>query len=172
MRPWRTTKSAQLFNSFTASGGIQELHRLDRLEPRRPIRRSRPGSYGRVGNIEKQILQQIMFAGPDKLFTTGELARAIYANPTWDQDFNFRKKGEPPPKLKSWHYLAIRKAAPTFADCMGRSTARGRPWLWRPRPHQFFGDARRVKRGRKQSSQDPNDRGTTADNWTIKCTVG
>jgi hypothetical protein len=109
------------------------------------IRRSRPWEAGRIGNIEKLISQTMTFAERDKLFTTGELARAIYAHPVWDQNCNLRKRGEKLPKLKSWHYLAIRKAAPTFADCMGRSSARGRPWLWRLRPGQFFDDARRAK---------------------------
>ena len=95
---------------------------------RNTIRRSRPWEVGRIGNIETQICREMIFGGDrDKLFTTGELARAIYANPVWDQNCNLREKGEKLPKLKSWHYLAIRKAAPTFADCVGRSSARGRP---------------------------------------------
>ena len=121
---------------------------------RNTIRRSRPWERGRIGNIETQIWGEMIFGGDrDKLFSTGELARVIYANPVWDQNCNLREKGEELPKLKSWHYLAIRKAAPTFADCVGRSSARGRPWLWRLRPDQFFDDARRAKTlsGRKQS---------------------
>ena len=118
------------------------------------IRRSRPWERGRIGNIETQIWGEMIFGGDrDKLFSTGELARVIYANPVWDQNCNLREKGEELPKLKSWHYLAIRKAAPTFADCVGRSSARGRPWLWRLRPGHFFDDARRAKTlsRRKQS---------------------
>ena len=130
---------------------------------RNTIRRARPWESGRIGNIETQICREMIFSGDrDKLFSTGELARVIYANPVWDQNCNLREKGEELPKLKSWHYLAIRKAAPTFADCVGRSSARGRPWLWRLRPGQFFDDARRAKTlsGRKQS---PKIRITTAD---------
>ena len=99
---------------------------------RATIRRMRPWESGRIGNIETQIFEEMIFGGRDKLFTTGELARVIYANPVWDQNCNLRKRGEKLPKLKSWHYLAIRKAAPTFADCMGRSSARGRPLAMAP----------------------------------------
>jgi len=115
------------------------------------IRRSRPWEAGRIGNIEKLISRTMTFAERDKLFTTGELARAVYAHPGWDQNFRLREKGEKLPKLKSWHYLAIRKAAPTFADCVGRSSARGRPWLWRLRSDQYIWDVRRAKRGRRQN---------------------
>jgi hypothetical protein len=65
------------------------------------------------------------FADRDKLFTTGELARAIYADPMWDQDFRLRDKGAPPPTIKSWQYDRVRRAAPTFADRVGRSTGMG-----------------------------------------------
>ena len=88
----------------------------------------------------------MIFGGDrDKLFSTGELARVIYAKSGLDQNCNLREGDEGLPKLKSWHYLAMREAAPTFADCVGRSSARGRPWLWRLRPGHFFDDARRVK---------------------------
>jgi hypothetical protein len=90
----------------------------------------------------------------DKLFTTGELARKIYCDPTFDQNFRIRKKDERPPKLKSWHYLAVRKAAPAFCDCVGRSTTgTGRPWLWKLRREEFFSDVREAKRGTKQSAK-------------------
>jgi hypothetical protein len=124
---------------------------------RASISRVRPWESARIGNIETQIFREMVFGGnrEDRLFTTGELARAIYAHPVWDQNFRLRGKGEKVPELKSWHYLAIRKAAPTFADCVGRSIARGRPWLWRLRPGQFFDDARRAKTlsRRKQSAK-------------------
>ena len=118
---------------------------------RETIKRPRPWERGRIGNIEAVISRILTLPDPNRLFTTGELAREVYANPTWDQNFRLQQKGEKPPKLKSWHYLAIRKAAPTFADCVGRSTARGRPWLWRLRRDEFFSDVRKAKRGTKQS---------------------
>src|SRR6516165_2996275 len=122
---------------------MQRLLRADRKRFQdTPARSARPRESGRIGNIEEWIAKT-MICHPDRLFTTGELAKEIYANPTFDQNFRFREKGEKPPKLKSWHYLAIRKAAPAFADCVGRSTARGRPWLWRLRRDGFFPEVRR-----------------------------
>ena len=108
------------------------------------IRSTRPWEVSRrIGKIQKQIDRTISFGslGPQgqRVFTTGELARAIYAHPTWDQDFRLRKEGDPPPKLKSWMYERVRRAAPTFADQVGRSTGRGRAWLWRIRPDRYAG---------------------------------
>src|SRR5262249_57055304 len=121
----------------------------------------RAWEQGKIGNIE-QWVATLMICHPNKLFTTGEMAREIYCNPTFDQNFRFREKGEKPPKLKSWHYLAIRKAAPTFADCVGRSTAAGRPWLWRLRRGGafFFAEIREAKRGAKQSAKSLVGRGS------------
>ena len=115
------------------------------------IRRVKPWLSGRIGKIEKHISREGACGGRDKLLTTGELARAIYANPTWDQDFNLRKEGEKPPKLKSWQYDRVRRAAPTFADCVGRSTGPGRPWLWRVRSDQFWWNVRRAKTERDKA---------------------
>ena len=94
--------------------------------------RHRPWERGRIGKIEERIHRETMF--PGKLeFTTGELARLVYCNPAFDVDFNLRKKGGPPPKLKSWQYDRIRRAARAFADRVGRSNTRGSPYLWRVR---------------------------------------
>ena len=78
--------------------------------------RHRPWERGRIGNIEKRISRAGAFADRDRLFTTGELVRRIYADPDYDQNFRPRKE---PPKLKSWMYDRVRRAAPTFAatDC-------------------------------------------------------
>jgi hypothetical protein len=62
------------------------------------------------------------------------LARVIYANPVWDQNCNLREKGEELPKLKSWHYLAIRKAAPTFADLCWPVECQRSPLAMAPSP--------------------------------------
>ncbi len=116
---------------------------------RRTIERTRPWESGRIGAIEKQILLKMTVgrfpAWGDKVeFTTGELARLIYADPLLPKLFG---KGDAPPKLKSWQYDRIRRAAPTFADRIGRSTSKGRPWLWRLR-EEYFWDVRRKKTAR------------------------
>jgi hypothetical protein len=116
------------------------------------IKRTRPWERGRIGNIERRIGFAGAVLGPEdkREFTTGDLARAIYGHPDWDQNIRIRAEGAPPPKLKSWHYLAIRKAAPTFADRIGRSTTRGRPWLWRVRSELWFEVRRRKEERDKQ----------------------
>ena len=145
--PWQATTGCAGF--FTASAGSSGTGRPDRLGPRRQYGVRGLGRLGPIGKIEKQIHRTMSLGslGPQgkREFTTGGLARAIYAHPTWDQDFRLRDKGAPPPKLKSWQYDRVRRAAPTFADRVGRSTGRGRPWLWRVRPDQYWWDVRRVK---------------------------
>ena len=63
---------------------------------RATIKRVRPWESARIGNIETQIFREMVFGGnrEDRLFTTGELAQAIYANPVWDQNCNLREKGK------------------------------------------------------------------------------
>jgi hypothetical protein len=113
------------------------------------IERTRPWESGRIGTIEKQIWQRMTvgrfraWAGNAE-FTTGELARLISADPLLHKLFG---KGEAPPKLKSWQYDRIRRAAPTFADRVGRSTTKGRPWLWRLRD-KYFHEVRKKKTAR------------------------
>jgi hypothetical protein len=86
----------------------------------------RPWEGGRIGKIETHIARLTIMGGRD--YTTSELAKAIYCNPAYDQDFRFRD-GKPVPKLKSWQYHRVRLAAPTFCDCVGRSAAKGTPYL-------------------------------------------
>ena len=98
----------------------------------------------------------MIFGGDrDKLFSTGELARVIYANPVWDQNCNLREKGEKLPKLRAGTIWRLGRLLRPLQTVLARSSARGRPWLWRLRPDQFFDDARRAKTlsGRKQSAK-------------------
>jgi hypothetical protein len=120
------------------------------------IERTRPWESGRIGKIEKAISWKMLVgrfpAWGDKVeFTTGELARLIYADPLLHKLFG---KGDAPPKLKSWQYDRIRRAAPTFADRVGRSTSKGRPWLWRLRD-EYFLEVRRKKTARDAQKRKP-----------------
>jgi len=72
-------------------------------------------------------------------------------DPLWDQDFRYRDKDAPLPKLKSWQYQRVRLAAPTFCDCVGRAAARC--------PDQLYFEVRQQKRAsvaarRKSRSAD------------------
>ena len=96
---------------FTASSGNSRTGRARSARARETALRHRPWERGRIGNIEKRISRTGAFADRDRLFTTGELVRRIYADPDYDQNFQPRKE---PPKLKSWMYDRVRRAAPTF----------------------------------------------------------
>jgi hypothetical protein len=109
------------------------------------VKRVRPWEGGRIGKIENHIARITIMGNRD--YTTSELARAIYCDPTFDQDFRWRQKGVPPLKLKSWQYQRVRLAAPTFCDCVGRAAAPGAPYLWRPRSEYCF-EVRQRKRDR------------------------
>jgi hypothetical protein len=136
---------------FTGSNGSSETPPARSARARATALRHRPWESGRIGKIERHVSRKLMCADQYKLFSTGELARPVYADRTWDQDFRLRKEGDPPPKIKSWMYDRVRRAAPNFADKAGRSTGRGRPWLWRIRPNQYWADVRRAKSKRQRA---------------------
>jgi hypothetical protein len=85
---------------------------------------------GRIGKIERAISRETE-AG--RVYTTGQLTRAVYHDRFYGGDLN-----APPIELKSYHYLQIRNSAPTFLDCIGRDNhAPGKPYLWMARNEDF-----------------------------------
>jgi hypothetical protein len=75
----------------------QHRHRPDgaaqSARARETIKQSRPWERGRIGFVETKIHDALFFA-PNKELTTGQLARAVYANPTFDwKKRSLTKKG-------------------------------------------------------------------------------
>ena len=119
----------------------REIYDYERTAARERIQRVKPWAKGRIGNVERQICYALPSDG--KPMTTGALARYVYEPIIKDKD-------APPFKLRSWQLDRVRKAAPTFADCIGRSpTGSGRPFLWRIRwGNLSFHDVRLEKRAK------------------------
>jgi hypothetical protein len=100
--------------------------------------------------------------------TTGELARAVYANPVFDWQRNrLRDKGEQIPKLRSWQYARIRLAAPTFADLVPGTPGAKHPgrggYRWKLRG-EFYSDVR----ARKTVAYRQKRRGLPRRNFSCK----
>ena len=95
-------------------GDRRQYHDLPARSALAVIERTRPWEFGRIGAIEKQIWQRMTvgrfraWCGKAE-FTTGELARLIYADPLLHK---LLRKSDAPPKLKSWQYDRIRRALP------------------------------------------------------------
>ena len=117
------------------------IYDYERDNSRERIRRVRPWEKGRIGCVEQRIAHALPRDG--RPISTGDLGRYVYEPIVKD-------KNAPPFKLSSWQYARIRRAAPTFADPVGRSeTGSGRPHLWRLKYGElFFDTVRREKRKR------------------------
>lgn len=104
---------------------------------REHAKRYRIWDHGRIGKIECAVSRAVE---PGRTYTTGQLVRAVYHNRFYSDDWD-----APPIELKSYHYLQIRKSAPTFMDCIGRDNRRpGKPYLWIAR-QEYFHDVRARK---------------------------
>jgi hypothetical protein len=83
--------------------------------PRRPNIVIPPNSPFRVGRVQRQI-KRAFIASLGSPLTTSDLMRRAYPR-GWDHS-------------ESWRYTEVRLAASRYAVRIGRSTRRGRPWLW------------------------------------------
>ena len=121
---------------------------------REHAKRYRIWDNGRIGRIERSISRAVE---PGRVYTTGELARAVYHDRFYARDLN-----APPIELKSYHYLQIRKrSALAFLECIGRDEhAPGRPYLFMARNEYFHSvRARKILRDRirRQSANKTKD---------------
>ena len=109
---------------------------------REHAKRYRIWDSGRIGKIERAVSRAVE---PGRTYTTGQLVRAVYHDRFYNNDLNAA-----PIELKSYHYLQIRKSAPTFMDCIGRDNHRpGKPYLWMARNEYFHAvRARKTARDR------------------------
>ena len=86
-----------------------------------------------------------------KPLSTGQLVKEIYG-------LQLRLDRKPP---ESWHYQNVRRALRKVATPIGRASTRGRSVLWSRMSEWVCAIVRVI-----------NNSGTTANRWTIKCTVG
>ena len=132
----------------------REIYDYERTAARERIRRVKPWAKGRIGAVERAG-SVTRFRRSGKPMSTGQLARYVYEPIIKDKDAPFR--------LKSWQMDRVRKAAPTFADCVGRSqTGSGRPFLWRIRWGDLsFHDVRLAKRAKSDKNRRRGQRERT-----------
>jgi hypothetical protein len=79
-----------------------------------------------------------------KPLSTGQLVEQIYG-------WQLRVQGKP---LKSYHYLAIRRALRKVAVPIGRTSTRGRSVMWKPLPELLEQRSWAGKTNRKRKRQD------------------
>jgi hypothetical protein len=109
----------------------------------RNLARHKPWQAGRIGRIENRVHTELICARG--AISTGQFVRKIYCHERWDQNFNWRKGGDPPPRIEHWMYERVRLAAATFADRVGR----GRDGVyWRLRKDTYYHTIRAQKRER------------------------
>lgn len=124
----------------------REIYGYERENSRARILQTKPWLRQRIGRIERRIHWVLPHDG--KPIDTGTVARAIY-------EPLIKPKDGKPFRLKMWQRDRVRKALPTFADRIERSsTGKGRPFLWRIRwGDSTFCDARARKRARWEKNR-------------------
>jgi len=99
---------------------------------------------GRIGGVERAVYRELSQAkGP---LSTAALVQRIYLRPFGRYA---AATASTSPKAQRWMYLAVRRAAPTYAVRIGKAETKGSPVLWMLKPAEDISDV--VVRDRKMA---------------------
>jgi hypothetical protein len=104
----------------------------------RNLAQYKPWLRGRIGWVERGVYHALHRAqGP---LSTGKLVREVYLGQFGRSSLRRSSVDAPPPKVQQGMYLAVRRAAQTYATRIGRAETQGRPVLWVLKPPGAISD--------------------------------